>query len=211
MKKFNLPFIMLLIIVSSCAGEKKSQKTDTIMEQEAQETIVRSDEAENEEPEYYLTHDGIGPIRLGISVNNLPESIENLYSRKAQGSTPDAMTIIFYDNEGPAFTAYDFGEAVIDLITLDSHKIKAGNEKHLLSIGESFNKVMEIDGAEPQWVDLDAGGMWYVMADSLWFGAAQETINQELSRKLYNPDAEITKEDFPQNVKIGFIGTGLPF
>lgn len=82
---------------------------------------------------------------------------------------------------------------------------------HHTGIGDSFANVLSIPGVQAEWIGYDDGGMWYWTWDGLWFAPSQQGLGEILSRKLYDSKETPSAADFSDDVKVGFIGTGLPF
>ena len=159
----------------------------------------------------YLTKDSIGQIKIGQSVNEIPDSLPGLYSKKINGASEDAVTITFADSEGEKFIAYDFGEGVIDVINVIGSDVKVTAPRGEFGLGDKFAKVLELPGVTTEWSGYDGNGSWYWVWEGLWFAPSQETLTETLSRRLYNYDSAPTPADFSDDVTVGFIGTGLPF
>ena len=204
--------IIAVAILASCNGNKSG---NIVRDEDADTTVVIESLSPADELKtfrvHYLTADGIDDIKIGMSVNDIPKFIETLYSRIEPGSISDAMTIAFYEEDKETFIAYDFGEAAIDVITLSGDAVKVKSPDGDLSIGTSFMKVVNLPDVYAEWVDNEGIGTWYWRWNDLWFGVAPETINEKLSKTLYGQNTVPEADDFNENVKIGFIGTGLPF
>ena len=215
--KSFIPIILFsFILIVSCKGKRDiqtagSDDTSALLEEPLQEltdTII--DEAESSYP--IITSEGIGPIAIGMSVNDIPNMVDGLYLQKEPGSTPDAVTVSFYDENGESFIAYDFGEALIDVIIVSGENIKVETPEGAIGIGSPFYDIAHQPDAEPEWVDTDDIGTWYWRWNGLWFGVAPESLSSSLATKLYNHKASPSAVDFKDSkTKIGFIGTGLPF
>jgi len=160
---------------------------------------------------YYMVKDSVGTLSVGTPVKSLPDSIPGLYSSKENGASPDAVTVVFSDSDGEQFVGYDFGEGNIDVINLIGEKIKVKAPRGDFGLGDPFARVLELPGVTAEWTGYDDGGMWYWKWEGLWFAPSQENLTGDLSRRLYHSGQAPTYKDFPDNITIGFIGTGLPF
>lgn len=197
----------LAFILTACGGSNKNNgiDTDTVIENPADEVVA-------EMPVVYLTKDSVGSIRIGMSINDVPQMVEGLYSEKVNGASLDAVTIDFIEGDRPRFVAYDFGEGKIDVINLISSDVKVKTLKGDIGIGDKMASVLDLPGVAAEWCGFDNGGMWYWTWEGLWFAPAQDNLSTTLSQRLYHSGQAPTLKDFQdENVAIGFIGTGLPF
>lgn len=207
MKKTFFAFFVMLTL-TSCGGHKQEAATDT----DSIEAGNPADEITAEMPAVYLTKDSIGDIKIGMSINEVPYSIEGLYTRKENGASPDAVTIDFIQDDHVRFVAYDFGEGKIDVINLIGNDVKVKTLKGDIGIGDQMAEVLDLPGVSAEWSGYDGNGMWYWTWEGLWFAPAQENLSQSLSQRLYHSGQAPTIKDFQEDkVTIGFIGTGLPF
>ncbi len=205
--KTGLFYAFGAFLLVSCSGSqgKGSADSDSI---EETASLVDSIPAE---PRPVLTKDSIGGIFIGESVNDVPDAIEGLYTAKENGASPDAVTIVFKGAEGERFIAYDFGEGKIDVINLIDTVAQVKAPRGMFGIGDKFSNVLQLPGVETEWSGYDNSGTWYWKWEWLWFAPSQETISENLSRRLYQPIQAPTPADFDDSVTVGFIGTGLPF
>lgn len=160
---------------------------------------------------YYITRDSIGPVRIGMNIEAVPDSVDGLYNKKVTGASPDAVTIEFSNANGESFVAYDFGEHKVDVVNLIGNYIKVKAPRGEFSLGDEFSRVLELPGVKAEWAGYDDTGMWYWTWEGLWFAPSQENLSETLTRRLYHSDMAPTHNDFSDDVTIGFIGTGLPF
>ena len=217
--KYQALFLALIWFIISCGSKKNSNLTETeIVADSIQHVIaptieepVKEDSIKEKQTGFHLTSEGVGEISIGRSVNHLPASIKGLYTDWEHGSSTDALTITFIDNDGPSFIAYDFGEAQIDVIDIIGKNIYVKTPNGNLKLGDSFNKVTTLPGVQREWVNTDNSGIWFWVWDDLWFGPSQDLLTEEVARNLYNHDATFDNIRFPDKIKIGFIGTGIPF
>lgn len=195
------------VLLAACSGSKKEANVDT---DSIGEEVVMFDSLP-QKPMAYITKDSIGAIRIGMSVNEVADSIAGLYDKKLDGASEDAVTITFSDRDGEKFVAYDFGEGKIDVINVIGKDVKVVAPKGEFGLGDKFAKIFELPGVDAEWSAYDGNGSWYWVWEGLWFAPSQETLTETLSRRLYYSGSAPTVADFGEDVTIGFIGTGLPF
>lgn len=204
-RKFLLP-AAVAIAVTSCGGQKgQTVDSDSIHEPET----VESEPVATEE--ILLTSEGVGIIAIGMPMSEIPDSVPGLYTSKENGASPDAVTVTFSNPDGQQFVAYDFGEGNVDVINVIGNDVKVQGVRETLDFSSPFSKVLELPGVEAEWTGYDDGGMWYWKWHGLWFAPTQENLSTDLSHRLYHSGQAPTFKDFTEDVKIGFIGTGLPF
>lgn len=207
MKKYAL-WAVCALIMTACGGKKQpvsSSENDTASEEEIVEVVEPVHQTS------YLTKDSIGPIAVGMNMYRLPDSIDGLYSHREQGASMDAVTMTFSDSNGEQFVAYDFGEGNIDLINVVGNDVHVKSPNGDLGIGTSFRQVLALPGVTTEWASHDTGGMWYWCWEGLWFAPSQDGLTAPLVGRLYHSEEAPEDGDFDENVRIGFIGTGLPF
>lgn len=203
--------IMMVVggmLLAACGGSKKPVPADSdtlgLEPEAAVDSVMQKQTA-------YLTKDSIGGIHIGMSINEVPDSIPGLYAAKENGASEDAVTITFSDPDGEKFIAYDFGEGVVDVVNVIGRDVKVKAPRGEFGLGDKFSKVLELPGVAEEWSGYDGNGSWYWVWEGLWFAPSHETLTDVLSRRLYNSQAAPTRADFNEDVTIGFIGTGLPF
>lgn len=207
MKRFHF-FVIASLLLVSCGGNnnKNSADSDSITEAAILEAV---EAVRNANP--YITKDSVGSVLIGAEMNSIPDSIPGLYSHKTNGASPDAVTVTFSDAAGEQFIAYDFGEGNIDVITLIGNKVKVNAPDGDFGLGDPFTNVLNLPDVKAEWISYDDNGSWFWTCNGLWFAPADSGLTQELSQSLYNPDSAPDPAAFGESVKIGFIGTGLPF
>lgn len=200
--------IIAFTLLSSCGGKQTASNVA-----DSDSAVVNpADMIEAEATTAYLTKDSIGCISIGMELAEIPDSIGGLYSSKNVGESHDAMSIEFFEDGAPRFVIYDFGEGKIDVINLIDNSVKVATINGDLGIGDPMEKVLNLPGVEAEWCGFDDGGMWYWIADGIWYAPDQSSLTAELSHRLYHSGQAPTVKDFENgNVSIGFIGTGLPF
>lgn len=206
--KAILSSALVTAILAACSGNKQTDGNDS--DSLSSPSWEHTDSVAPRQISY-LTKDSIGQIKIGQSVNEIPDSVSGLYTKKINGASEDAVTITFADAEGEKFIAYDFGEGVIDVINAIGSDVKIKAPRGEFGLGDKFAKVLELPGVTTEWSGYDGNGSWYWVWEGLWFAPSQETLTETLSRRLYNYDSAPTPADFSDDVTVGFIGTGLPF
>ena len=207
MKKFFY-FVMLVLLVTGCGkGSSASTSDSDSVTAENPDSI----EVSVSGPVVYISRDSIGPIRIGMPVQEIPDSVAGLYDKKLTGASQDAVTVEFSNKLGSSFVAYDFGENKVDVLNLIGNFVKVKAPRGEFSLGDNFWKVLELPGVKAEWAGYDDSGMWYWNWEGLWFAPSQENLPDVLVRRLYHSDMPPTQADFTDDVTIGFIGTGLPF
>lgn len=201
-------FVMLVLLATGCGKGSSASTSDS---DSIVENNIDAIEAPDSIPTIYITRDSIGPIHIGMPINEIPDSIAGLYDKKLNGASQDAVTVEFNNQYGSSFVAYDFGENKVDVLNLIGNYVKVKAPRGDFSLGDSFWRVLELPGVKAEWAGYDDSGMWYWNWEGLWFAPSQENIPEALLRRLYHSDVPPTQVDFTDEVTIGFIGTGLPF
>lgn len=202
----SVSILWCLFLLGACSGGGTKQG-DTIDSVTTEEPAI----VEELSKPIYITQDSIGAIKIGMSINDIPASMEGLYMAKEYGASPDAVTITFKGEEGERFIAYDFGEGKIDVLNLIDSTVKVKSPKGEFGMGDKFSNVLQLPGVEVEWSGYENTGTWYWVWEGLWFTPSQENISESLSHRLYQSIQAPTPADFDDNITIGFIGTGLPF
>ena len=197
-----------LIVLASCGGNKNGLRNEAVNDS--------AQTAEMESPVagptvYYLTADSIGPVRVGDKISDLPVAVPNLYDVMITTETPDAMAYTFLLANDSQFTIYDFMEGKVDVIALEGNARSVNTPKGELRVGDSFQKVLELDGVQSEWQGFDDSGLWYWKWNGLYFGVDETEISEKLGNALVDGRHAPRAADFTPDVKIGYIATGLPF
>lgn len=215
MKAYVLIILSALFIFTSCGGRGKSDSDTqkTVNDGADSAAAISSADQSGEESYFYLTSEGIGPVRIGDKVNSLPASVEGLYTDIARSNDSQGMEYAFRTNRGISFIAHDYLEGTIDLIILESDDVKVKSENGSFGLGDSFDNVLALPGLTTEWYSREDNGhgLWYWKSDGLWFTVDQEKLTPALQMKLYSSDHAPEASDFDQSVKIGYIATGVPF
>lgn len=207
MKKKML-WAIAALIAAGCGGTKpreSSADSDTV----ALHDIEAAVEAVGNS--CVITKDSVGRVAVGMSLAELPDRVEGLYSHKEQGASPDAVTVTFSNGDGEQFVAYDFGEGTVDVINVIGRDVLVGGPEGAFGLGAPFFRVLSLPGVEPEWAGYDNGGCWYWIWEGLWFAPSQEGLSASLASKLYHSGQAPEASDFTGSETVGFIGTGLPF
>lgn len=209
MKNFYLISIFTsLFLLASCGGNKEGAQIN--MQSDSAQT------AEQESPvagpvDYYLTADSIGPIRVGESISALPTAVPNLYDMMITDSTPIGMAYTFCLGTVPQFTVYDMMEGKVNIICLEQNARGVMTPRGELRVGDEFTKVLLLDGVESEWENYDDGGIWYWKWNGLFFGVDEMGLSENFADMLEDEDMPPRASAFNSKIKIGYIGTGLPF
>lgn len=199
---------MVFVVSTSCSGSgsKVAEGADSDSAITAQmETQVPSEEV------YLLTPDSIGPVKVGADMASLPSAVINLYDVVVPSETPDAVAYTFLLGTVPQFTVYDFMDGKVDVITLEGDSRAVCTPDGELRVGDPFSKVLALKGVESKWASLDDSGIWYWEWNGLYFLVDEMEISEELATALGDDKRPPRAAIFSDTVKIGYIGTGLPY
>lgn len=202
-------YFVMAALLCSCAG-KGNQASESVSDSDSVLTAeMESPEAGNEN--YFLTADSIGPVHVGEQIARLPEAVANLYDTVLPTETPDAMAYTYLLGDIPQFTVYDFMEGKVDVIVLEGDARAVTTPDGELRVGDEFSKVFALKGVKSEYQALDDMGVWYWQWNGLWFGVDESNLSRSLSEALCNGQRPPRASEFKENVRIGYIGTGLPF
>lgn len=207
MKKIGYFILALVLTGCSSHSSKPVSDTDSVLI-EAEEAI---DSIDNNLP--VLTSEGLGTIKIGMSLDSLPDGIAGLYDIVVRDATPDAETYTCMEGDEVIFTIYDFGSGQVDMISVQSPKIKAGcsTASNPICMGESFRNVLKISGVETEWVSSDDGGQWYWKADGLWMLPTVNRNTQSLSAAMCDSSIPPSAALITDDIRIDYLATGLPY
>lgn len=192
-------------IFASCGGKNKAEQNSDSAQTAEMESPVAG------ETEYYLTPDSIGPVFVGEQISEIPPAVANLYDHMLVTETPDAMAYTFLLADIPQFTIYDFMEGKVDVIMLEGNSRGVMTPKGELRVGDEFSKVLQLDGVESDWEGFDGEGIWYWKWKDLYFGVDEMGLTEKFATSLQDDKMPPRASDFTPDIKIGYIGTGLPF
>ncbi|MDE6009945.1 MAG: hypothetical protein K2F87_00665 [Muribaculaceae bacterium] len=199
----------LSILLSGCSGKGQGTVADT----PKPETALSPDDIPAEEPaDPELTAGGIGPVRIGLATDSIPSAVPGLYDAVMPEEGYESNTYVFMYDGSPLFTAFEFTPGTVDVISADSPEVAviAPGEK-TLRLGGTFTDVLELPGVEATWEESDGEGLWCWRWQGLWFVPDQSRLSEALSRELYRDAHVPAKSSFTPEVKIGYMGTGLPW
>lgn len=162
-------------------------------------------------PSFYITSEGIGNVKIGEMIDDLPDMVTGLYNTRQEGNHTEAHAVMFNNNTGTIFTALDFMEGKIDMLYLDNAYVKVKGPEGDFCMGDSFDKVLSLPGVRAEWEESDQTGEWYWTWEGLWLGVDPQNLPVALQQRLYDGGKEPAADDFNENVTIGYIGTGLAF
>lgn len=203
-----LSVLFLTLLLASCGG-KKNIETAT----DSDTTSVEEAVEEAADTTYYLTSENLGPVIIGERMTAIPESYDRLYTSRVHADSHIGNVVAFYDNEEQMFTIFDYMEGNVDMIVLDSPRIKVAAPGGDITLGDSFMNILSLPSVEAEWIQDDDGtsGKWFWTWSGLWFGIDESHLTEKLSSHLYNGATQPMAEDFDETVRIGYIGTGLPY
>lgn len=204
-KVLILPAFALMLVMTGCRSEQKPVREETISEESLENDTMPAP------PRYVLSAKGIGPVEVGMPVKDWPEETEGLYQYVEAQEGGDANQYNFFGETEPAITVLDFGEGKADLVIVDDPRIEAQVGDKVVNMSTPFAQLLRMPGVESSWEQLDEEGMWYWKCSGLWFAPSLERLPEKLAEKLYNSTRAPQAEDFPEEVTIGYIATGLPF
>lgn len=202
---FSLTILAAAAIIASCSSKNKAeQNSDSALTAEMESPVAG-------EVDYYLTADSIGPVYVGEQISDLPAAVANLYDYMHVTETPDAMAYTFLLADIPQFTIYDFMEGKVDVIMLEGNSREVMTPKGALRVGDEFSKVLALDGVESDWEGFDGEGVWYWKWNGLYFGVDEMGLSEKFAISLQDDKMPPKASEFTPDIKIGYIGTGLPF
>lgn len=199
--------IALLSLASGC-GAGETQNRDTI--------VVEADPTpelpQTAQVDVRMSPMGVGPIRTGMRISEIQPKVENLYDTIVAEGGYDSNSYYFMLDGNRRFSVYEFDSGVVNVISADGRSVvvetPGGGE---LRLGDSFRKVLGLKDCNAIWRSADGEGMWCWNWQGLWFYPAQDYLPDVLAHKLYNQTIAPQASDFPEDVEIGYIGTGLPW
>lgn len=155
---------------------------------------------------------GIGPIKTGMRISEIKPKVENLYDSIVRQGGYESNSYYFFLEGNQRFTVYEFDSGIVNVISADNRSVVVddGNGGGI-RVGDSFRKVLNLRDANSVWQSADGEGMWCWNWHGIWFVPEQEDLPDVLAHKLYNQTSAPRASDFPDDVQIGYIGTGLPW
>lgn len=197
----------LLLLLASCSGHKATEATtqDSALTGEAESPVAGP-------TDFTLTADSIGPVHVDEQISRLPPAVPNLYDYVLPTETPDAMAYTYLLEDVPQFTVYDFMEGKVNVIALEGNaRGVATPDGGTIRVGDDFSRVFALPGVESEWESLEESGVWYWKWRGLYFGVDEMNLNEKVGAALCDGRHAPRASDFTPGIKIGYIGTGLPF
>lgn len=219
MKHINGNYLLLLTLASalslaSCGGKSVSGDSIAAVDSEkAAEAAAMPDTL----PTFYLTSEGLGPVKIGMNVNDLPVSIPGLYTGRTVENDYESTAYVFSNGDASEtfsypFTVIDFGEDKVDVIILNDEQCAvAVPQGEDITLSSPFAAVLALPGVKAKWESVEGNGAWYWTWEGLWFQPSLDNPGDEAAKKMYDGKSVPVASDFGKNVTIGYIGTGLPF
>ncbi len=215
----NSNLLMLLLAsaltLASC-GSGKSGATDSAAIADS-EKAARAAAMPDTLPTFYLTSEGLGPVKIGMRVSDLPAQVAGLYTERSVENDYESTAYVFSNADAPEafsypFTVIDFGEDKVDVIILnDDQCAVAVPEGDDITLSSPFASVLALPGVKAEWETVEGNGAWYWTWEGLWFQPSLDNPGDEAAKKMYDGKAAPVASDFSKDVSIGYIGTGLPF
>jgi len=205
MKKISI--LLLIPLLAACSGNKKASTdtdTDSAFIQQAEEAVDSIQIPS-------LTAQGLGDIRVGMSVDSIPQGIVNLYDNVSTEETPDATALVFSMGDEQMFTVFDMGGGKVDVIQLISPKIGVKTPDGALHIGDPMTDLIKLSGVTTEFQSMDDTGMWYWRYQGLFFTPTLSNQDQSLVDALSNRRTPPSASLITPSVTIESIATGLPF
>lgn len=202
-----LLFVILMTGGCSKKGGENSSDTDTVR------SVNDQSEASALEPQdIVLTSEGISPVTIGMQISLIPADSAGIYDSVISEEGYESNSYLFMSDGQPMFTAYEFTPGTIDVVSADSPRIVVMSpDGKALRLGGELADVLSLPGVEAEWESADGEGMWCWRWEGLWFQPDQSHLPEDLSRALYNDAKAPGVEMMTPEVKIGYIGTGLPW
>ncbi len=201
---------LMSVVIASCGGkglkEDRQDSMDVADSSVGTEVVALSGDSV-----FYITADSIGALHVGEKISALPPVVDSLYDEMVTTATPDAMAYTFLLKNVPQFTVYDFMSGQVDVIALEGNALSVNTPDGELRVGDSFKRVLALKGVESQWIDLDDMGVWYWKWNGLYFGVDETNLNDDQAEALCDGKLPPRASLLGEEVKIGYIATGLPF
>lgn len=194
-------------LFSACGGGHKAEggaDSDSVLTTEMVSPIAG-------DTVFNLTVDSLGPVKVGEKIASLPDAVANLYDNVEISDTPDAVAYTFRLADVPQFTVYDFMDKQVDIIALEGDAHGVAGPDGTIRIGDAFTRVLELPGVVAEWQAMEDGGIWYWKWEGLFFGVDEMGLSVEMADGLCDEHRPPRASLFDPEVKVGYIGTGLPF
>lgn len=208
MKKSAFIIAAAALTLAGCSGNKKAAQpaadTDSAFIREA-EAAIDSIQTPT------LTAQGIGDVRIGMALDSVPQGQINLYDNIVTDDSGEFKALSFRLGDKDMFTVTDYDDGKVDMISLYTSGVGVAVPNDTLRIGDSFTKLLKQSGVTTEFVSMDDTGVWYWRYRDLWFWPAEEGMSQELSNAMSERRNPPSASMIGDRVKIGYIGTGVPF
>ena len=208
MKKSAFIIAAAALTLAGCSGNKKAAQpaadTDSAFIQEA-EAAIDSIQTPT------LTAQGIGDVRIGMALDSVPQGQINLYDNIVADDSGEFKALNFRLGDKDMFTVTDYDDGKVDMISLYTSGVGVAVPNDTLRIGDPFTKLLKQSGVTTEFVSMDDMGVWYWRYKDLWFWPAEEGMNQALSNAMSERRNPPSAAMIGDGVKIGYIGTGVPF
>lgn len=208
MKKSAFIIAAAALTLAGCSGNKKAAQpaadTDSAFIQEA-EAAIDSIQTPT------LTAQGIGDVRIGMALDSVPQGQINLYDNIVADDSGEFKALNFRLGDKDMFTVTDYDDGKVDMISLYTSEVGVAVPNDTLRIGDSFTKLLKQSGVTTEFVSMDDMGVWYWRYKDLWFWPAEEGMSQELNNAMSERRNPPSAAMIGDKVKIGYIGTGVPF
>ena len=207
----NIAIVALMaltgVLLPACGGGK-THPTDTL----TVEPDPTPQPAEETMTDAKLGPTGVAPIKVGMRISEVKPSVENLYDSIARESGYESNSYTFLFDGERRFTVYEFETGIVNVVAADDDSVVVEDPTgEKIRLGDPFSKVLAIKDVKPVWESADGEGMWCWTWQGLWFQPDQSALPDVLSHKLYNPTTPPSPSDFNEDVKVGYMGTGLPW
>ena len=208
MKKSAFIIAAAALTLVGCSGNKKTARTtadtDSAFIQEA-EAAIDSIQTPT------LTAQGIGDVRIGMALDSVPQGQISLYDNIVADDSGEFKALNFRLGDKDMFTVTDYDDGKVDMISLYTSEVGVAVPNDTLRIGDSFTKLLKQSGVTTEFVSMDDMGVWYWRYKDLWFWPAEEGMSQELNNAMSERRNPPSAAMIGDKVKIGYIGTGVPF
>lgn len=208
MKKSAFIIAAAALTLAGCSGNKKAAQpaadTDSAFIREA-EAAIDSIQTPT------LTAQGIGDVRIGMPLDSVPQGQINLYDNIVADDSGEFKALNFRLGDKDMFTVTDYDDGKVDMISLYTPEVGVAVPNDTLRIGDPFTKLLKQSGVTTEFVSMDDMGVWYWRYKDLWFWPAEEGMSQELSNAMSERRNPPSAAMIGDKVKIGYIGTGVPF
>ncbi len=201
-------FIFTFSLLWSCSGSNKKVDKDTSEIRTADSLSIETEETATAS---FLTHEGIGKIKIEMACDSIPEKELGLYDLVINTQSDDAGIFRFLLEGRDMFYGYSFSDDKIDLLSLASEGAQASTANGPIGVGDPFLSLLNLPGMRAEWIASDDSGVWFWTAGGLWFGVKPDSASITLAEKLSSPERPPMASDFTENDLVGYIGTGLPF